>query len=104
MITTAVNAGKFGNFNGIIYITDISAGANGLTNKRGIRLKNGAKLPDGASVGSAPGLTVASANPIYVQGDYNTGTTASVQPALQLGRSHPTDGPGLYTPASRHYR
>ena len=85
VITTAINTGKFGNFNGIIYITDISAGANGLTNKRGIRLKNGAKLPDGTSVGSAAGLTVASANPIYVQGDYNTGTTASVQPASNSG-------------------
>jgi len=85
VITTAINTGKFGNFNGIIYITDISAGANGLTNKRGIRLKNGAKLPDGSSVGSALGLTVASANPIYVQGDYNTGTTASVQPASNSG-------------------
>ena len=85
VITTAVNTGKFGNFNGIVYITDISAGANGLTNKRGIRLKNGAKLPDGSSVGTTPGLTVASANPIYVQGDYNTGSTASVQPASNSG-------------------
>jgi len=42
-------------------------------------------LPDGSSVGTTPGLTVASANPIYVQGDYNTGSTASVQPASNSG-------------------
>ena len=34
--------------------------------KRGIRLKNGAIMPDN-------GITVASANPVYIQGDYNTG-------------------------------
>lgn len=53
-------------FNKIIYITDTSAGANGGTPKRGIRLKNGAIMADG-------GLTVASANAVYIQGDYNTG-------------------------------
>lgn len=85
VITTAINTGKFGNFNGIIYITDLSAGSTGLTNKRGIRLKNGAKLPDGTNIGSAAGLTVASANPVYVQGDYNTGTAGGVQPASNSG-------------------
>lgn len=85
VITTAINTGKFGNFNGVVYITDISAGSNGLTNKRGIRLKNGAKLPDGTNVGSAAGLTVVSANPIYVQGDYNTGTGGGVQPGSNSG-------------------
>jgi hypothetical protein len=91
VITTAINTGKFGNFNGIIYITDTSAGATGLTNKRGIRLKNGAKLPDGSNVGSALGLTVASGNPIYVQGDYNTGTAGGVQPMSNSGDpSQPT--------------
>ena len=84
VISTAINGGSFGSsFNGIIYITDISAGANGLTNKRGIRLKNGAKLPNGTN--GASGLTVASANPIYVQGDYNTGTTGTTQPLSNSG-------------------
>jgi hypothetical protein len=50
-------------FNGIVYISDTSGSS---TVKRGIRLKNGAKLPSG-------GLTVASDNPVYIQGDYNTG-------------------------------
>ncbi len=55
------------NFNGIIYISDTSGTA---AVKRGIRLKNGAKMPAG-------GLTVASDNPVYIQGDYNTGRTVN---------------------------
>ena len=56
-------------FNGIVYIYDSSASANGVGNKRGIRLKKGSFIPqDGL------GLTVASANPVYIQGDFNTGT------------------------------
>ncbi len=51
----------------VIYITDASADANGITAKRAIRLKNGGWLPPG-------GLTVASGNPVYIQGDFNTGT------------------------------
>jgi hypothetical protein len=54
-------------FNGIIYVYDPSAAANGVGAKRGVRLKNGARIPSG-------GLTVASANPVYIQGDYNTGS------------------------------
>jgi hypothetical protein len=97
VITTAINAGNFGAFNGIIYITDTSAVLtnpslpfNAATNpydsskQRGIRLKNGANLPDGSGGGTS-GLTVASANPIYVQGDFNTGTTAITQPPSNSG-------------------
>jgi hypothetical protein len=74
-LTTNVNANVFGSvWNGIIYVVDTSAGANGMNAKRAIRLKNGGSLPDG-------GLTVVSANPVYVQGDYNTGTTSTTQPA-----------------------
>jgi hypothetical protein len=65
-ITTAVKNGSLTGFNGIIYITDTSAAANGVGAKRGIRLKNGTILPNG-------GLTIVSGNPIYIQGDYNTG-------------------------------
>ena len=38
-----------------------------------VRLKNGYVMPSG-------GLTVVSQNPVYVQGDYNTGGSASSQP------------------------
>jgi hypothetical protein len=72
---------------GIIYISDTSATTynsdgtvktagtavnvtyNGNTvssSKRGIRLKNGSTLPSG-------GMTVVAENPVYIQGDYNTG-------------------------------
>src|SRR5438874_6911560 len=38
------------------------------SSERGIRLKNGSTLPSG-------GLTVVAENPVYIQGDYNTGGT-----------------------------
>ncbi len=62
---------------GIIYISDTSAGTSVSTtysgstvssSKRGIRLKNGATLP-------SVGMTVVAENPVYIQGDYNTGGT-----------------------------
>jgi hypothetical protein len=68
-------------FNGIIYITDTSATS---TARRAIRLKNGGKLANG-------GLTVVSQNPIYVQGDYNTGTVGTSYPPSNSGDpTHPT--------------
>ncbi|MDQ6623254.1 MAG: hypothetical protein M3Y86_07190 [Verrucomicrobiota bacterium] len=79
-VTNALNSNS-NLFNRIIYVVDTSAtdgrNADGSINtsqvKRGIRLKNGAKLPDG-------GLTIVSGNPIYVQGDYNTGSVLSATP------------------------
>ena len=65
-IKNDIAAGKLPGFNGIIYISDTSAGQTGGSPKRGIRLKNGATLPTG-------GLTFASDNPVFVQGDFNTG-------------------------------
>jgi hypothetical protein len=65
-INDKIRDGTLSSFNKIIYISDTSAGANGGTPKRGIRLKNGANMAEG-------GLTVASVNPVYIQGDYNTG-------------------------------
>jgi hypothetical protein len=49
--------------NPIIYIYDAS---NSSGARRGIRLKNGSKIPPA-------GLTIASNNPVYIQGDFNTG-------------------------------
>jgi hypothetical protein len=54
------------NFNDILYIDDTSA--TGYSDPKGIRLVNGATLP-------TDGLTVASQNPVYIQGDYNTSGT-----------------------------
>ena len=53
---------------------DSSASANGVGNKRGIRIKNGSYIPDG-------GFTVASNNPVYIQGDFNTGDTGTNVPS-----------------------
>src|SRR5207244_1680901 len=50
-------------FNGIVYIADTSASTSA---KRGIKLTNGGVISQDV------GLTISSANPVYVQGDYNT--------------------------------
>ena len=78
-------------FNGVLYIGDTTThgtsvtsklggtGSNVNTTKRGIRLINGSSLPAGFTGGSdttkynTSGLTVVSLNPIYIQGNYNTG-------------------------------
>ncbi len=65
-VNDKIRDGTLSSFNKIIYIADTSANATGGTPKRGIRLKNGANMANG-------GLTVASSNPVYIQGDYNTG-------------------------------
>src|SRR4029077_7248624 len=56
-------------FNGILYIDDVSS--TGYADPKAIRLTDGATLP---SIGST-GLTVASQNPVYIEGDYNTSGT-----------------------------
>lgn len=53
-------------FNNILYIDDVSS--TGITDPKGIRLTNGSTLP-------SDGLTVASQNPVYIQGDFNTAGT-----------------------------
>jgi len=75
MSSQAVNT-----YNKVIYISDVSANPNGGTSavdgtaaqaEKGVRLRNGAILPDD--------VTVASDNPVYIQGDYNSGgPTAAV--------------------------
>ncbi|HSI10616.1 MAG TPA: hypothetical protein VK961_01170, partial [Chthoniobacter sp.] len=52
-------------FNGIIYMYDTGAG-----DQKAIRVTNGGVLPDN-------GLTIATEDGLYVQGDYNTGTTTN---------------------------
>ena len=54
------------NFNQILYIDNI--GATGYTDPKAIRLTNGSTLP-------SQGLTVASQDPVYIQGDFNTSST-----------------------------
>lgn len=52
------------NFNRILYIDDTTS--TGYNDPKAVRLTNGSTLPTN-------GLTVASQNPVYIQGDYNTG-------------------------------
>ena len=64
----------------IIYMYDSSATSSA---RRGIRIKNGTKIP-------TSGLTVASNNPVYIQGDFNTGGNGgSVTPPSDSG--NPSD-------------
>jgi hypothetical protein len=67
------------NWNGIVYITDTSASSS---NHRAIRVINGSKLPTG-------GMTIVSNNPVYIQGDFNSGRTTSSEPPSNTGT--PTD-------------
>ena len=59
--------------------------------QRGVKLINGAALP-------SAGLSIVSPNAVYIQGDYNTGTTSSVQPPSNTATSYtpPTDNPNPY--------
>ena len=59
-ISKLVESGKFP-ANGILYVSTQSAGAG---EQDGVRLVNGSVLP-------SSGLTVATDNPLYLQGDYN---------------------------------
>jgi len=81
-------------FNGVLYVQDVTPTSTGDTEPRTVRLQKGGTLPTN-------GLTVASQNPVYIQGDYNTGTSydasgnplsASV-PANSTGNPNNTDSP-----------
>jgi hypothetical protein len=62
---------KSNNFNGIVYIYDVS---NTSGTRRGIRIKNGSLIP-------SSGLSIVSNNPVYIQGDFNTGGTGATVPS-----------------------
>jgi hypothetical protein len=88
-ITSNAEADKFSVWNGVIYIADTSThgsvitaplggtGATVNTTIRGIRLINGYKLPKiNSGTNSIDGLTIVSANPVYIKGNYNTSTNS----------------------------
>ncbi len=93
-LTPALNSISSSGFNGVIYIVDntpvTTSGTSPSPNPKTIRLMNGGVLPDN-------GLTIASQNPVYIQGDYNTGTSSSVPsssvPANSTGNPNNTDSP-----------
>ncbi|HEV3408811.1 MAG TPA: hypothetical protein VG095_00825 [Chthoniobacterales bacterium] len=77
-------------WNGIVYITDTS----GSSNSRAIRVVNGAKVPTG-------GITIVSDNPVYVQGDFNTGRTSTSEPPSNTGNPEdPEAGTYVRQPSS----
>lgn len=84
--TPVLNAAS--NFNGVLYIHDATPKVSGDMEPRTVRLKKGGTLPNA-------GLTIASQNPVYIQGDYNTGTTTSstAVPANSTGNPNNTDSP-----------
>ena len=86
-ITTELNAVSSG-FNGLLYIQDITTVNTSDPEPKTIRLENGGVLPN-------KGLTVASQNPVYIKGDYNTGTTTTPTnvPANSTGNPNNTDSP-----------
>jgi len=63
------------NWNGIIYINDTSASSSA---RHGVRIINGATVP-------SSGITIVSPNPVYIQGDFNTGRTGSAEPPSNTG-------------------
>jgi hypothetical protein len=81
---------KSSNFNGIVYIYDASATSSA---RRGVRLQNGSKIPFSPTSGMS-GITVASDNPVYLQGDFNTGGTGSTVPS---NNSSNLSSDGTYT-------
>ncbi len=86
-ITPVLNAAS--GFNGVLYIHDTTTTTSSVK-KNAIRLQNGGTLPNN-------GLTVASQNAVYIQGDYNTGATtlnaATAVPSNTLGNPSNTDAP-----------
>jgi len=68
-LRTALSSGMSG-FNGVLYVNDTTPQTGADPEPKTVRLRNGGILPDA-------GLTVVSENPIYIQGDYNTGSTSS---------------------------
>ena len=67
LLNTAIGSALTGLYNDVVYIYDDSTS----TNPNVVRLKNGATLSN------SDGLTIASMNPVYIQGDYNTGGTTT---------------------------
>lgn len=75
-------------FNGVLYVYDSTPETSNDREPRTLRLQKGGILPNN-------GLTIASPNPVYVQGDYNTGTTTNPNsvPANNSGNPDNTSSP-----------
>ena len=95
-ITAALGSSGPTGFNGLLYLVDetpvTTSGPSPSPNQKTVRLQNGGVLPEN-------GLSIASQNPVYVQGDYNTGATSAASaltvPANLTGNPLNTDSPTL---------
>jgi hypothetical protein len=91
-LTPVLNAAA--GFNGVLYVHDTSPKNASDPEPKSIRLTKGGVLPN-------TGLSVVSQNPVYVQGDFNTGTTTDPNsvPANSTGNPNNTSSPtvGGYT-------
>jgi hypothetical protein len=92
-LTSAMSSGGTlynSGFNGVVYIDDETDQNSTATGERAVELVNGASLP-------ATGLTVASGDPVYIEGDYNTGSNP---PSDSGNYSDPTTSGYTMAPAS----
>ena len=87
-VTAALTAGGVTGFNNTLYINDTTPVTSTNPEPKALRLAKGGVLPPN-------GLTVASENAVYVQGDYNTGTTIdpNAVPSNSGGNSGNADSP-----------
>jgi len=77
-------------WNGVLYVADVT---NSTTHRTGVRVINGGSLPNGANASSpTAGLTVATLNPAYIVGDYNTGGSPPVNSGTNLAASNVVAG------------
>jgi hypothetical protein len=107
-IRSAAEANNISGWNGVIYIADTSThgtviaaplgggtGASKNTTIRAIRLVNGYRLPTvGSGSSKIDGLTIVSANPVYIKGNYNTSTNSGDAIPSNSGTYTDPDGSG----------
>jgi hypothetical protein len=75
-LTPILNANPDRFVNGVIYFKDETPnGTTGVNNKKALRLLKGGSLPD-------RGMTIVTEDGVYIQGDYNTGTTYDASGAV----------------------
>lgn len=87
-VTTQIDSAS--GFNGVLYVYDVTSQTSSDPEPKTIRLWRGGTLPSN-------GLTVASQNPVYILGDYNTGTTYASTYTLTNGTPNSTSVPANST-------
>ncbi|MEY2562474.1 MAG: hypothetical protein QOH88_667 [Verrucomicrobiota bacterium] len=114
-IRSAAEAGNLPGWNGVLYIADTSTHNTNITSKiggtgttvttteRAIRLINGYRLPQvSANTNNIEGMTLVSANPIYIKGNYNT-STGSADSVASNTAVYPSTAGTYTTPTGSGY-